>query len=131
MADVFKPTFRCRDPMTVSPRWVLADVLLVAALKRGHPIQLFIQVKTDNFSRKTLKLPLWFHDLLSGRGFHVNTLTRNSAVLQNFAASAHSSSEKTRLVLLGAQPRKYPARCATIAAVGVLLILAGSVARGD
>ena len=53
MADVFKPTFRCRDPMTVSPRWVLADVLLVAALKRGHPIQLFIQVKTDNFSRKT------------------------------------------------------------------------------
>ncbi len=74
MADVFQPTFRCRDPMTVSPRWVLADVLLVAALKRGHPIQLFIQVKTDNFSRKTLKLSLWFHDLLSGRGFHVNTL---------------------------------------------------------
>ena len=68
MADVFKPTFRCRDPMSVSPRWILADVLLMATFKRSHPIQLFIQVKTDNFSWKTLKLSLWFHDLLSGMG---------------------------------------------------------------
>ena len=68
MADVLQPTFQCRDPMSVSPRWVLADVLLMAALKRGDPIQLFVHVKPDNFSRKTLKLSLWYHGLLSGMG---------------------------------------------------------------
>ena len=68
MADVFQLTFRCRDPMSVSPRWIVANVLLVPAFEVSNPVEAFIQVKADNFSRKTLKLSLWFHDLLSGMG---------------------------------------------------------------
>jgi hypothetical protein len=44
----------------------MSDVLLMPALKLGDPIQVFILVKTDNFSRQTLRLALRFHFLLSG-----------------------------------------------------------------
>jgi hypothetical protein len=42
----------------------MSDVLLMPALKFGDPIQIFIQMKTNNFPRLTLKLSLGFHDEL-------------------------------------------------------------------
>ena len=78
MADVFKPTFRCRDPMSVSPRWIVADVLLMAALKRGHPIVHSSEIR--QFFAETLetffvlsRLTFW------DAGFHVNTPTRTQS----------------------------------------------------
>src|ERR1700737_3197521 len=38
--------------MAVGPRWVVADELLMAALKVGNPIQSFIQVEGDDFSHR-------------------------------------------------------------------------------
>jgi hypothetical protein len=66
MADVRLPTLNCRDPMAVGPRWIVPDVLLVAALQISNPIQFFIQMKPNNFPRLTFKLSLPLHDELPG-----------------------------------------------------------------
>ena len=50
--------------MALSPGRIVSDVLLMPALKFGDPIQIFIQMKTNNFPRLTLKLSLGFHDEL-------------------------------------------------------------------
>jgi hypothetical protein len=66
MADVRLPTLNCRDPMAVGPRWIMPDVLLVTALQISNPIQVFIQMKPNNFPRLTFKLSLPLHDALPG-----------------------------------------------------------------
>jgi hypothetical protein len=68
VAYVFKPAFGCCDPMSVRPRWIVPNMLLMTTLKHGNPVQFLIQVEPDNLSRKTLKLLLWLHDVLSGMG---------------------------------------------------------------
>jgi hypothetical protein len=40
-------------------------MLLMPTLKFGDPIQIFVQVKTDNFSGLTLKLALRLHGVLT------------------------------------------------------------------
>jgi len=52
--------------MAVSPRRIMSDVLLMSALKLSNPIQIFIQMKTNNFPQLTLRLSLRFHDVLPG-----------------------------------------------------------------
>jgi hypothetical protein len=49
MADVCPSTFCRCDPMAVSPRRIMSDVLLMSALKLSNPIQILIQMKTNNF----------------------------------------------------------------------------------
>jgi hypothetical protein len=49
MADVCPSTFCCCDPMVVSPRRIMSDVLLMSTLKLSNPIQILIQMKTNNF----------------------------------------------------------------------------------
>jgi len=44
----------------------MSDVLLMSALKLSNPIQILIQMKTDNFPWLTLRLSLRFHDVLPG-----------------------------------------------------------------
>jgi len=44
----------------------MSYVLLMSALKLSNPIQIFIQMKTNNFPQLTLRLSLRFHDILPG-----------------------------------------------------------------
>jgi hypothetical protein len=55
-----------RDPVVLSPRRIMPDVLLMPTLKVGDPIGLFIQVETNNFSLLTLTWSMWLHDVLYG-----------------------------------------------------------------
>ena len=66
LADVRAPTFGRGDPMTNGPWRIMSNMLLMPALKFSDPFQIFILVKTDNFSWQTLRLALRFHFLLSG-----------------------------------------------------------------
>jgi hypothetical protein len=50
--------------MAVSPRRIMSDVLLMSALKLSNPVQIFIQMKTDNFPQLPLKLSWRFHKIL-------------------------------------------------------------------
>jgi hypothetical protein len=42
VAYVFKPAFGCCDPMSVRPRWIVPNMLLMTTLKHGNPIQFLI-----------------------------------------------------------------------------------------
>ena len=42
----------------------MSDVLLMSALKLSNPVQIFIQMKTNNFPQLTLKLSWRFHKVL-------------------------------------------------------------------
>jgi len=42
----------------------MSDVLLMSALKLSNPIEIFIQMKTNNFPQLTLRLSLRFHDVI-------------------------------------------------------------------
>jgi hypothetical protein len=53
------------DPVADGPRGIVADVLLMAALEFGDPIEMFVLMKADNFSRQALRLSLRFHDSVS------------------------------------------------------------------
>ena len=44
----------------------MSYVLLMSALKLSNPIQIFIQMKANNFPQLTLRLSLRFHDVLPG-----------------------------------------------------------------
>jgi hypothetical protein len=61
VADVCLSALGCGYPMAVRPRRIVADVLLMSTLKFGDPIQIFVQVKGDNFSGLTLKFALRLH----------------------------------------------------------------------
>jgi len=61
MADMRLSTFGCRDPMVISPRRIVPDVPPMLAFKFSNPIQIFIQVKCNDFSRLTLRCSLRFH----------------------------------------------------------------------
>ena len=37
-ADMGHSTFEASDPMSVSPRWIMPDILLMPTLKFGDPI---------------------------------------------------------------------------------------------
>jgi hypothetical protein len=52
--------------MAVSSRRIMSYVLLMSALKLSNPIQIFIQMKTNNFLRLALRLSLRLHDVLPG-----------------------------------------------------------------
>jgi hypothetical protein len=57
--------FGSGDPVTDSPRGIVADVLLMAALEFGDPIEMFVLMEADDFSRRALRLSLRFHDSVS------------------------------------------------------------------
>ncbi|SRR6266404_2860782 len=59
---MFEPSLRCCHPMGACKRWIVADVLLMSALKFGNPIQILIQTKVNDFSHRP-----WCFRL---RGFH-------------------------------------------------------------
>ena len=67
MANVGESAFGGSDPMAVGPRRIVSYELLMAAFKFSDPIQVFIQMKTDNFAGPTLKLSLCFHNYFLGR----------------------------------------------------------------
>jgi hypothetical protein len=67
MANVFSSTLGCRHPMAIRPRWIMSDVLVMPAIEFGYPIQIIIQMKSNNFSGSALQLSLRLHDLLFGR----------------------------------------------------------------
>jgi hypothetical protein len=54
LADVFLPTFCGRDPVTLSPRRIVTNMLLVAALELRYPVRVFVDMESDDFPRLTL-----------------------------------------------------------------------------
>jgi hypothetical protein len=58
LAHVLEAALRGGYPMMLSPRWVVADVLLVATFEFGEPITVFIHVKTDDLFRGARRLGL-------------------------------------------------------------------------
>jgi hypothetical protein len=61
MADMFLPTFGCRDPVTFSPGRIMTNVLLMAAFEFSHPVRVFVEMESDDFSRLTFELWLRLH----------------------------------------------------------------------
>ena len=57
-------TFSGRDPMAVSPRRIMSDMLLMYALELSNPVQIFIQMKANNFPQLTQELSWRFHKVL-------------------------------------------------------------------
>jgi hypothetical protein len=54
--------------MVIGPRRIVPHVLAMTAFKFSDPIQIFVQMKSDDFPWFTLKLSLWFHcTLLAAR----------------------------------------------------------------
>jgi len=61
MADVGGAAFRTDDPRADSPRWIVADVLRVAAFEVGDPVVVFVLVEGNDFARRHFRrLPDWF-----------------------------------------------------------------------
>jgi hypothetical protein len=42
------PPFRQQDPGPIRHRWLVAYMLAMATLEVGHPITVFVQMKSDN-----------------------------------------------------------------------------------
>jgi hypothetical protein len=51
LTEMFKSPLRRRNPRVDGPRRIVSDVLLVAALKFGYPVAVFIQMKSTIFRR--------------------------------------------------------------------------------
>ena len=54
--------------MALGPWRIMPDVLLMSAFEFRNPIQIFILVKSDNFSRPALGLALRLHNALPKTG---------------------------------------------------------------
>jgi hypothetical protein len=50
--------------MAVSPRRIVSDMLLMSALELSDPVQIFIQMKANNFPQLTQELSWRFHKIL-------------------------------------------------------------------
>jgi hypothetical protein len=81
-------TFSGRDPMAVSPRRIVSDVLLMSALKLSNPVQIFIQMKTNNFPQLTLKLSWRFHKILPDWNKPFPSWSKAEVLNQNFCRRA-------------------------------------------
>jgi hypothetical protein len=44
---MFVPALRRGDPVAVSPRWVVANMLMMSAIKFGDPVLPLIQMKIN------------------------------------------------------------------------------------
>ena len=38
----------CHDPWPVGHRWLVADMLAMTTLQIGHPVTIFVKMKSDN-----------------------------------------------------------------------------------
>jgi hypothetical protein len=45
---MLSPPFRQQDPGPIRHRWLVAYMLAMATLEVGHPITVFVQMKSDN-----------------------------------------------------------------------------------
>src|SRR6516164_2859598 len=61
-ANMCFPALGGRDPMSFSPRRIMADMLLMPALQLSNPIRLLISVETSDFARLTLRWLMRIHD---------------------------------------------------------------------
>src|SRR6516164_5515458 len=66
VANMCFPALGGRDPMSFSPRRIMADVLLMPTLQLSNPIRLLISVETSDFAGLTLRWLMRIHDVLSG-----------------------------------------------------------------
>jgi hypothetical protein len=53
VTEVLIPSLRCRNPVAISPRRIVTDMLLMSALQIRNPIEAFIQMKIYNLARST------------------------------------------------------------------------------
>ncbi len=83
--------------MPMSPRWIVADMLLMATFQIGNPIETVIQVVINDLARSTLRFRVQFvtciHSTLFLRGVPI--------YLQKYGLSAY-----VPLVTAGWQPKK-------------------------
>ena len=49
---MFAPSLRRCNPMTMRPRGVVPDMLLMPTLQFGNPIQILVQMETNDFSHR-------------------------------------------------------------------------------
>ena len=100
MADMSLTTFGCRYPMTLSPRRIVPNVLMISTFKFRYPIQILVLVKSDNFSRLAFGLASRLHNGLPATNglilweFAIATVVgtqhRSKSLCQNCALSVLS-----------------------------------------
>jgi hypothetical protein len=66
--DACSSTFGSRNPVALSPRRIMPDMLRVSAFKLGDPMKFRILVKSDDLARLALKLAFRFHGPISDSG---------------------------------------------------------------
>ena len=54
---MLSPAFLCQDPGPIRHRWLVPHVLTMATLKIGHPITIFVQMKSNDGLNARMNLP--------------------------------------------------------------------------
>jgi len=74
--------------MAVSPRRIMSDMLLMYALELSNPVQIFIQMKANNFPQLTQELSWRFHKILPDWNKPFPSWSKAEVLNQNFCRRA-------------------------------------------